>query len=83
MLTNAQELQINSATCGHNYSAEAEASFEATGDDKMQELQERFEADIAGAYNKKDDLGGLCVYFEQDKLVAYYDYENFKGAVFA
>jgi hypothetical protein len=84
MLTDAQELQINSVNkYTHNYEAEAVKSFDATGDDKMQELQERFEADIAGAYNNNDDMGGIVAYFKDIELVAFYDYENFKGAVFA
>ena len=84
MLTDAQELQINSVEkYTHNYEAEAVKSFDDTGDDKMQELQERFEADIVGVYNNNDDMGGIVAYFKDIKLVAFYDYENFKGAVFA
>ena len=84
MLTDAQELQINSVEkYTHNYEAEAVKSFDDTGDDKMQELQERFEADIAGVYNNADDMGGIVAYFKDSELVAFYDYENFKGAVFA
>ena len=84
MLTDAQELQINSVEkYTHNYEAEAVKSFDDTGDDKMQELQERFEADIAGVYINADDMGGIVAYFKDSELVAFYDYENFKGAVFA
>jgi len=84
MLTDAQEQQINSVEkYTHNYEAEAVKSFDATGDDKMQELQERFEADIASVYNNDDDMGGIVAYFKDSELVAFYDYENFKGAVFA
>ena len=84
MLTNAQEQQINSVNkYTHNYEAEAVESFDATGDDKMEELQAQFEADIAGVYNNNDDMGGIVAYFKDSKLVAFYDYENFKGAVFA
>ena len=84
MLTDAQELQINSVEkYTHDYEAEAVKSFDATGDDKMQELQERFEAGIASAYNNNDDMGGIVAYFKDSELVAFYDYENFKGAVFA
>ena len=84
MLTDAQELQINSVEkYTHDYEAEAMQSFDNTGDDKMEELQARFEADIAGDYDEDDDMGGLCVYFNDGELVAFYDYENFKGAVFA
>ena len=83
MLTNAQEQQIESVeSYTHNYEAEAMQSFEETGDDKMQELQARFEADIAGAYNKASDMGGIVAYFKDTELVAFYDYEQFKGAVF-
>lgn len=83
MLTDAQELQINSVNkYTHNYEAEAVKSFDATGDDKMQELQERFEADIASAYNNDNDMGGIVAYFKDSVLVAFYDYENFKGTVF-
>jgi hypothetical protein len=83
MLTDAQEQQIESVeSYTHNYEAEAMQSFDATGNDKMEELQERFEADIAGAYNKQDDLGGFCVYLNDSKLVAFYDYEMFRGVVF-
>ena len=84
MLTDAQELQINSVEkYTHDYKAEAVKSFDDTGDDKMQELQERFEAVIASAYNNNDDIGGIVAYFNDSKLVAFYDYENFRGAVFA
>ena len=48
----------------------------------MQELQARFEADIAGAYNKAGDMGGIVAYFKDKQLVAFYDYEQFKGTVF-
>ena len=83
MLTYAQEQQIESVeSYTHNYEAEAMQSFDATGDDKMEELQARFETDIAGAYNKDSDLGGFCVYLNDRKLVAFYDYEMFRGVVF-
>ena len=83
MLTYAQEQQINSVNkYTHNYEAEAMQSFDATGDDKMEELQAQFEADIAGVYNNNDDMGGIVAYFKDSKLVAFYDYENFKGTVF-
>ena len=83
MLTNAQEQQIESVeSYTHNYEAEAMQSFDETGDDKMQELQARFETEIAGAYNKAGDMGGIVAYFKDKQLVAFYDYEQFKGAVF-
>jgi SMC interacting uncharacterized protein involved in chromosome segregation len=85
MLTDAQELQINSVEkYTHDYEAEAMQSFDATGDDiddKMEELQARFEAEIV--FDTEDDIGGIVTYFKADELVAFYDYENFRGAVFA
>ena len=84
MLTHAQELQINSVEkYTHDFEVEAVKSFDATGDDMMEALQARFEADIAGTYDADDDLGGLSVYFNSGELIAFYDYENFKGVVFA
>ena len=78
MLTAAQSNAINTAKITHNYSEEALDSFEATGDDMMESLQERFESTIG--YDTAEDLGGLCVYFTGGKLTAFYDYENFVGS---
>ena len=83
MLTDAQELQINSVEhYTHDYSAEAESN-EDIDDDVEIEFTERFELSIKDLYDSEDDLGGLTVYFKGDTLVAFYDYENFKGTVFA
>jgi hypothetical protein len=81
MLTDVQSSQINNASYTHNYETEAVASFEATGDDLMEVLQERFESSFT-KYNKTEDLGGISVYFKDNTLVAFYDYERFVGAVF-
>ena len=78
MLTATQSNAINTATITHNYEQEALDSYEATGDDMMESLQERFESTIA--YDTAQDVGGLCVYFTGDKLTAFYDYENFVGS---
>lgn len=80
-LTTAQSAQINSAKYTHDYEAEALASYEATGDDLMEELEERFESSFTD-YDLREDLGGITVYFKNEQLVAFYDYEQFKGAVF-
>jgi len=80
MLTDVQSNQINNAVYTHNYEAEALASFEATGDDLMESLHERFESSIS--YETTEDLGGLSVYFKSNTLVAFYDYEQFRGTVF-
>ena len=80
-LTNTQSAQINSAEYTHNYEAEALASFESTGDDKMEELERRFESSFTD-YTQREDLGGITVYLKEGRLVAFYDYEQFCGAVF-
>ena len=80
-LTTAQSSQINSAEYTHDYEAEALASYEATGDDMMEELEERFEGEFTN-YDLREDLGGVTVYLKDNVLVAFYDYEQFKGAVF-
>jgi hypothetical protein len=85
MLTSAQSAQINATTnYKFNYEAEALASYEATGEDLMDSLEERAEALIqeATAYTAREDLGGITVYFKGKTLVAFYDYEQFKGTVF-
>lgn len=85
MLTTAQSAQIN-ATVNYkfNYEEEALASYESTGEDLMEVLEERAEALIqeATAYTAREDLGGITVYFKGKTLVAFYDYEQFKGTVF-
>ena len=53
-LSAAQSLQINSAEYTHNYEAEALASFESTGDDKMEELEQRFESSFTD-YTARED----------------------------
>lgn len=80
-LTTAQSRQINSAEHTHNWEAEALASFEATGDDLMQELEQRFEAEFTD-WDAREDLGGITVYLREGQLVAFYDYEQFCGSVF-
>ena len=79
MLTNESEV-INNATITHDYEAEAMQSFEATGDDMMDELTERFESEFT-LFDLADDVGGLVLYRRAGVLVAFYDYEQFRGAV--
>jgi hypothetical protein len=80
-LTLADSAQINSAEYTHDWEAEALASFDSTGNDLMEELEARFEAEFTD-YDLREDLGGLTVYFKAGRLVAFYDYEQFKGSVF-
>ena len=80
-LTDAQSNAINNANYTHDYEAEALASYEASGDDMMEELEERFEQEFTN-YDVREDLGGITVYLKDNVLLAFYDYEQFKGAVF-
>jgi hypothetical protein len=50
----------------------------------MEALETRatdFIAETTGA-DVREDLGGLTVFFRGNTLVAFYDYEQFKGHVF-
>lgn len=85
MLTDAQSAQINATEVYTlDYEAEAMSSFEDSEDDLMEELEERAESIILAetAYTRREDLGGISVFFKEDTLVAFYDYEQFKGTVF-
>ena len=85
MLTEAQSLQINSTEVYTlDYETEALRSYEAGEGDLMEELEERAEGIILAetAYTAREDLGGITVYFKDGALVAFYDYEQFKGTVF-
>ena len=74
-LTEAESELINNSEYTVDYSELAEEVDE-------EELEERFEDLVAGKYDERDDLGGLTVYFKDDKLVAFYDYEQFVGTIF-
>ena len=85
MLTDAHSNLINSTVVYTiDYEAEALESFEATGDDLMEALEDRADLVIleSTAYDTREDLGGLTVYFRAGALVAFYDYERFVGTVF-
>jgi len=85
MLTDADSNLINSTEIYTlDYETEALASFEATGDDLMEELEDRADLVIleSTAYDTREDLGGITVYFKTGALVAFYDYERFVGTVF-
>jgi hypothetical protein len=84
-LTNAQSAQINNTEVYTlDYEAEALQSYDDTGDDLMDELEVRATNVILEQTNwdAREDLGGITVYFKDNTLVAFYDYEQFKGTVF-
>ena len=86
LVTDLHSEMINSVAPNYSidYEAEALASFEADGDDLMEALETRatdFIAETTGA-DVREDLGGITVFFRGSTLVAFYDYEHFKGHVF-
>jgi hypothetical protein len=85
MLTDAQSAQINNTKVYTiDYSAEAMQSYNDTGNDLMDELEVRATNVILEqtAWDAREDLGGITVYFKDNTLVAFYDYEQFCGTVF-
>jgi len=85
MLTDAQSAQINNTEVYTlDYEAEALQSYEDTGEDLMDELEVRATNVILEqtGWDAREDLGGITVYFKDNTLVAFYDYEQFKGTVF-
>lgn len=85
MLTDAQSEQIDSTEVYTlDYETEALQSYEDTGEDLMDELEVRATNVILEqtGWDAREDLGGITVYFRDGTLVAFYDYEQFKGTVF-
>ena len=85
MLTDVQSAQINNTKVYTlDYEAEALQSYEDTGEDLMDELEVRATNVILEqtAWDAREDLGGITVYFRDSTLVAFYDYEQFRGTVF-
>jgi hypothetical protein len=85
MLTDAQSAQINNTEVYTlDYETEALQSYEDTGEDLMDELEVRATNVILEqtAWDARKDLGGITVYFRDNVLVAFYDYEQFRGTVF-
>jgi hypothetical protein len=85
MLTNVQSEQINNTEVYTlDYEAEAMQSYRDTGNDLMDELEVRATNIILEqtAWDAREDLGGITVYFKDNALVAFYDYEQFRGTVF-
>jgi hypothetical protein len=85
MLTDAQSAQINNTEVYTlDYEAEALQSYEDTGNDLMDELEVRATNIILEqtGWDAREDLGGVTVYFKDNALVAFYDYEQFRGTVF-
>ena len=85
MLTDVQSEQINNTEVYTlDYETEALQSYNATGEDLMDELEVRATNVILEqtGWDAREDLGGITVYFRDNALVAFYDYEQFRGTVF-
>ena len=85
MLTDTQSAQINNTEVYTlDYEAESLQSHKDTGEDLMDELEVRATNVILEqtAWDAREDLGGITVYFRDSTLVAFYDYEQFRGTVF-
>ena len=85
MLTDVQSAQINNTEVYTlDYEAEALQSAKDTGNDLMDELEVRATNIILEqtAWDAREDLGGITAYFKSNNLVAFYDYEQFRGTVF-
>jgi hypothetical protein len=81
-ITDAESDLINNSEYSHNYETAAMHLFDGGIDDIEDDFIDKFEEDIKSLYTESNDLGGLIVYFNNDKLVAFYDYERFVGTVF-
>ena len=85
MLTDVQSDQINNTEAYTlDYETEALQSYNDTGNDLMDELEVRATNVILEqtAWDAREDMGGITVYFRDGNLVAFYDYEQFRGTVF-
>lgn len=74
-LTNAESALINNT----EYTVDWSELSDTTSEERLEEM---FEALVHDKYDECDDLGGLTVFFKDDKLVAFYDYEQFVGTIF-
>ena len=74
-LTEAESTLINTT----EYTVDWSELSDTTSEERLEEM---FEAVIHDKYDTADDIGGLTVYFNNDKLVAFYDYEQYVGTVF-
>ena len=84
MLTEAESELINTTDYTVDWSEliEQDDTFSGEQYDFERELEHRFEVMVAGLWDARDDLGGLTVFFKEDKLVAFYDYEQYAGTIF-
>lgn len=82
-LTAKQSDLINTSTYTHNYITQYRKDVHGDAD-----AQEYYTAQFEAQTNvlqrsTANDVGGLIIYMQGKQLVAYYDYENLGGCVFA
>jgi|SanBayMetagenome_1026888.scaffolds.fasta_scaffold80488_1 hypothetical protein len=82
-LTAKQSTLINTSAYTHNYITQYNKDLHGDADHADYYTQ-LFEADTAVLQRSTaNDVGGLIIYMQGKQLVAYYDYENLGGCVFA
>jgi hypothetical protein len=81
MLTDVQSAQINNTEV---YTLDYETEALQSCEDLTDKLEVRATNVILEqtAWDAREDLGGITVYFRDNTLVAFYDYEQFRGTVF-
>ena len=81
MLTDVQSAQINNTEV---YTLDYETEALQSCEDLTDELEVRATNVILEQtkWDAREDLGGITVYFRDSTLVAFYDYEQFRGTVF-
>ena len=84
-LTQSQEDAINNTAHTHDYTARWEADEHADADEDVCEyFTAVFERDTSVLQRSVEhDVGGIILYMNEGDLVAFYDYENVCGTVFA
>lgn len=82
-LTAKQSNLINKSAYTHNYMSQYDKDVHGDAD-HADYYTAQFEAETGVlARSTANDVGGLIIYMQGKQLVAYYDYENLGGTVFA
>lgn len=82
-LTAKQSNLINKSAYTHNYLTQYKKDVHGD-EDSAEYYTAQFEAETdVLARSTANDVGGLIIYMNGKQLVAYYDYENLGGTVFA
>ena len=81
-LTDTEEKMINTTAYSVDWNEEFDEAYNRTQRPELieQELEMRFDDSVE--YDTVEDLGGINVYFKCNKMIAFYDYEQFVGTYF-